>query len=310
MTLSTRHLGKVLQGAVSLLLIAFVVTRAGPASILEKMGEIDVGLLLTGFAVVLMQTTIAAFRWQKILRHLAIILSRAATMRAYFSAMFFNQLLPASLGGDLFKFIRIRSAGSTKSSALVAVLSERIFSLLSIVIMLVPALVLSVWTGRTEVFYFGLAAIAAVALGVGLLLAVDRFPSNSLRWVHPFLSIAGVLKDHLADLQLSLAVVSLSLVIQTMTVAYVLLMVRSLEVAADLAMVAAMVPFIFLAASVPVSLAGWGIREGAMVYGLGLANVGASTALAVSITLGFHLLLIGLLGAAVWLYDRHLERRG
>lgn len=159
------------------------------------------------------------------------------------------------------------------------------------------------WIFRLQV------ADASVALAAGALLVVDRLPAKwgSLRWLGPLLSVAGVLKDHFADWRISLAVVSMSLVIQTMTVFYVLLMVHSLEVAADLAMVAAMVPFIFLAASVPISLAGWGIREGAMVYGLGLANVGASTALAVSITLGFHLLLIGVAGAAVWLYDRHVH---
>jgi glycosyltransferase 2 family protein len=58
-------------------------------------------------------------------------------------------------------------------------------------------------------------------------------------------------------------------------------------------------------AMVPVSIAGWGVREGAMVYGLGLANVPREAALIVSIVVGLSLAAIGLAGGVVWLMQNN-----
>ena len=52
-----------------------------------------------------------------------------------------------------------------------------------------------------------------------------------------------------------------------------------------------------LAATVPISIAGWGIREGALVYLFGLYGVRPETAFAVSILFGFALTLSSAPGA-------------
>lgn len=307
MRLTTEHIGRVLQAVVSVALISIVITQAGFSSILEKMKEVEPALFGLGFCAVLTQTVLAAIRWHMILHHLEIFLTRVVCIRAYFCSMFFNQLLPASLGGDLFKFLRVHNKGHRKAKALVAVLSERLFSILSIILMAVPALVISVMGGYENVLYLGLILIVFTIGAIALTLSMARLPDDGRfrRIARPIISVAEVLKMHIRDMRLSIAAIGLSILIQTMTVIYVVVMVQSMEVAASPFVVAAMVPFIFLVASLPISLAGWGIREGAMVYGLGLANVSGSTALVVSIVLGLHLLLVGLLGGVVWLYERH-----
>jgi len=59
-----------------------------------------------------------------------------------------------------------------------------------------------------------------------------------------------------------------------------------------------------MAASIPISFAGWGVREGAMVVGLGFAGVSPSEALAISLLLGVTQFAIGLPGCAIWLFRR------
>jgi len=59
-------------------------------------------------------------------------------------------------------------------------------------------------------------------------------------------------------------------------------------------------PAVLLVSLAPVSIAGWGVREGAMVIGLGLYNVHAITALSISLLFGFVLVGVGLVGGLIW----------
>ena len=62
-----------------------------------------------------------------------------------------------------------------------------------------------------------------------------------------------------------------------------------------------LIPLVIMAAAVPLSIAGWGIREGAMIGALGLAGITTDKALAISILFGGANLLTNVVGGAVWL---------
>jgi uncharacterized membrane protein YbhN (UPF0104 family) len=65
------------------------------------------------------------------------------------------------------------------------------------------------------------------------------------------------------------------------------------------------IPFITLLMVVPISIAGWGVREGGMVVGLGYLGVVPEEALVLSILYGFSMLLIALPGGIGWLIRRY-----
>ena len=60
-------------------------------------------------------------------------------------------------------------------------------------------------------------------------------------------------------------------------------------------------PLVTLIMVIPISIAGWGIREGAMVVGLGYLGVIPESALALSVLYGLLLLTIALPGGLIWL---------
>ena len=62
-------------------------------------------------------------------------------------------------------------------------------------------------------------------------------------------------------------------------------------------------PVIALVASLPVSIGGWGVREGAFVYGLGLLGVPMETAFAISVQIGVISLMTTLLAGIPALFD-------
>jgi uncharacterized membrane protein YbhN (UPF0104 family) len=63
-------------------------------------------------------------------------------------------------------------------------------------------------------------------------------------------------------------------------------------------------PAVMLISMIPISIGGWGLREGAMVHGLGLLSIGADGALALSILLGLMIMAAGLPGGILWLMGK------
>jgi uncharacterized membrane protein YbhN (UPF0104 family) len=76
---------------------------------------------------------------------------------------------------------------------------------------------------------------------------------------------------------------------------------RALDVPAGFALCVAAVPPIVLLSTLPISLAGWGVRESAAVYVFGLAGIEAHEALALSIAFGLAQIAVGLPGLVHWL---------
>ncbi len=67
-------------------------------------------------------------------------------------------------------------------------------------------------------------------------------------------------------------------------------------------------PPVSLLTVLPISMAGWGVREAGMVAALAFAGVAANDALVVSILFGLLLMLISIPGGVFWLYThRHLQ---
>ncbi len=54
---------------------------------------------------------------------------------------------------------------------------------------------------------------------------------------------------------------------------------------------------------VPISIAGWGVREGAMVAAFAYAGLPQSDGLMVSLLFGISYLLLGVLGGGVWVLN-------
>jgi hypothetical protein len=78
---------------------------------------------------------------------------------------------------------------------------------------------------------------------------------------------------------------------------------RAAGVTAELATLLPVTLLVLLATAVPVSLAGWGPREGAAAWAVGAAGVGAADGVTVSVLYGAVVLVASLPGALVLLRD-------
>ena len=87
----------------------------------------------------------------------------------------------------------------------------------------------------------------------------------------------------------------------------VFVVARGIGVEVSLGQMAVLVPPVILVATLPISVAGWGVREGAMVTALGFVGVVPADAFAVSVIFGLALIVVALPGGALWLIG--LRRR-
>ena len=88
----------------------------------------------------------------------------------------------------------------------------------------------------------------------------------------------------------------LAIIVHTLSAVAMVVLASGLGLPLTLLDCVLLIPPITLLAAVPVSISGWGVREGVMVGALSLLGIRPEPALALSILLGFGVLANGLIG--------------
>jgi glycosyltransferase 2 family protein len=150
-----------------------------------------------------------------------------------------------------------------------------------------------------------LAVLVIGLLGLVALVSLDRLPRPllRLRLMTPFAELSRASRRLFTDPARCGAVLGLSVITIALTVLSFKFVGDAVGSRLPVGSWMIIVPPVTLIQLVPVSLAGWGVREAALVLALGSFGVPAEAALATSILLGFSLILVGLPGGLIWLAD-------
>lgn len=310
------HLALAFKLLVSLGLLALVAQSVD----LRSVGGLLLGLpLWAGLAAVagmLGVTLASALRWWLILRALGTPLPFGRATSLMFIGSFFSQVLPTSVGGDAVRIWQATRAGLPFKRAFSGVSLERVSGLLAVVLMVAGGVL---WLGSAieppALRLLLLAALPALLAGLALLCLLDRLPQalgRRLRRLAPLGHLLDLLDVMAADGRrvllspvLSLVLLLLSAAAQLCSVATVLALARGFGLDLGWTEALAVVPAVILITFIPLSFAGWGVREGASVVMLGLVGIGADHALAISVLFGLALLVAVLPGLALWLKGGH-----
>ena len=95
-----------------------------------------------------------------------------------------------------------------------------------------------------------------------------------------------------------------SIAINLLNIVIFFAIANSLNIALGLFNCLVLLPPVFFMSMLPISISGWGVREGTAILALGLVGIPASQALAISVTFGLGLMLISLPGGALWIMSR------
>lgn len=271
-----------------------------------RIAVIDPALFAIAAAGELLSIAVATLRWLLVLSGVGVTLGFAPALAIVFIGIFFNQALPSNLGGDAMRVWRLFRLGSTLGRAFGSVMLDRVVALVSL------ALVVALGLAATPGLIFDRVALAAlwgaivlVLAGLGLLLVFDRM-LPSFRRILPrrLLDAAAALgRDARAVLlnpRIAPAVLGISMANHVLTVGIVYALAAGLGIEVAFGALVALVPPVILISMLPISFAGWGVREGAMIAALRYAGMPAGEALALSVAFGLVVLLCSLPGAAIW----------
>ncbi len=295
-----------LKLAASCLLIWLVLRGVEFDQLVGALRNVDVGGLAAAWAMLAALWFTQAYRWRVITRALSQPLAYRDAVLAVIVGQFFNQSLPSTVGGDVMRVWRAQRAGMTFGGAVNSVLIDRGVALVALLLLVAISLPVAQARIADPVARAGLWLVIGLgAGGLGLALSMDRLPLPApLARLRPVAAVAALARDvrrvFFAPATISV-VLAVSMVSHLVVVASVLMIARALAIPVGFLDCLILVPPVLMVAAVPISVAGWGLREGAMVTAFAFVGVAAPQALALSLLLGLVLLLVGAVGAPVWL---------
>jgi hypothetical protein len=294
------------KGCVSAGLVAWLISKVGLASVWQQAQGLRPDMAAVAILLMLVQIFLGALRWGVLLRALAGPVSGRQTLSVYWISNFFAQVLPGAVGGDAVRMWFTRKAGLPLSAAIDSVLLERGITVLALVCLVVatqPFLLARV-PGIPGSWIFP-ALLALGFLSVAALCVLDRLPERfrHLRVVRGLAQLAVDSRRVFFAPRFGLFALVVALIgnINLALSAYFLARGLGLDVAAVDCMV--LIPPIILIMTLPISIAGWGLREGAMVTAFGFLGIAPGPALTLSVLYGFVSLLAALPGGAVFLFS-------
>lgn len=275
---------------------------ADVATHLDSISPIWLGatVLLTYFG-----TSLSALRWWLILTAVGRPLPVAKLLRYVLIGFFFNQALPSTVGGDAMRVLLGTRAGLPVDVAVRSVLAERLIGLF--VLLLLCLFGLPTIMRHFEMDYHAW-VLAAVVLGGLAGMVAALFLINVSDWLRRFRLgrlLHNLARDVIAVMvrRHSLALVAaISLVGQVAGCLAIWTIARGLGAPLGIADTLRVVPIVFVLLMVPVSIAGWGLRESMLLVGLGIVGLGAGEAVLTSLLFGLCNLFSSFLGGALWLF--------
>jgi uncharacterized membrane protein YbhN (UPF0104 family) len=256
---------------------------------------------------------VGAVRWHGLVVGAGVSVGLWAAARAYLIGVFLNNFLFTSFGGDAARTWLVGRSERRFARVLISVAVDRASALGCLVVIAWAAIALNASAVPLPLMT-GLAALTIVgALLTGLLVALARFPRGLSTPMPAVVARAAgeartAVDAYRGKWRLAAQAFVLGCVFQLLGLGATWMLARSIELPLPFALAAAVVPLVLLVMLVPVSVAGWGVREGGFVGFLAVAGVGATDALLLSLLSATALAVASLPGALVMLSPRPASR--
>ncbi len=313
-----RHLSTALKVAVSAGLVLLLLSRTGVAEIGHTLASAHIGWLVIGLLLGIVAAMLQANQWRGLLAAYGVPLTYWRSLRLDTAARLFDAALPTSIGGDV---VRVRLASTRRGDAPAAALAVALRRVLQVPgLLLVIAIALA---ASWHLDYSGpIRAISLAGLGAGAVVGAVvivlrrtgghrrmRLPRKLEQVRHDLTRARHESADGTRPFRRALArgllfwcVVALS---QTC-------FIHAVGIDAPLEYSVAVVACVNAISMLPISVGGYGLREGAFgallgvgglgVGGLGVGGVGTvAQGTAVGLILSAQTLAFGLIGAVVYL---------
>jgi uncharacterized membrane protein YbhN (UPF0104 family) len=275
----------------------------------EIVTHLSLPLLAAGAMALLATSPFGALRWHIVLAAETTSPGAWTLLKIVLVGFFFNQVLASGVGGDAVRAWRCHRLGIGAGAAIRSLLLDRISGYIVTVVLFAAGLPVLLHILPDARQRYGIVLLLGAALcGLLALFLMDYLPRRLLRF-RLFAELAELSRQGrrlFARPARSGAVLSLGAATVGLTILAFMLVAGSLGVDLPFSSWVVIVPPVSLIQLVPVSLAGWGVRELGFVVVLAGFGIPAETALAASLLVGMCMIVVGLPGGLVWLTGRDI----
>jgi glycosyltransferase 2 family protein len=292
---------------VSLALLYLALRGINFAGIQARLSQIKLLWIGLGVLVAILQILLGALRWREIsiLSHAP--LTDLQAFRYNMIGAFFNQTLPSSIGGDAVRLWLVNRTGAGWRAATYSILTDRAVGLIALALIIVGSLpwsygMIADSNGRLALVFVDFAALFG---GLGFLV-LGRLPWSWLKrwWPTRHVRACSVIANQVIfNRKTGPKIAVLSLSIHVLAVVIVWCAVRSIDATGGFEQLFMLTPPIMLITMVPISIAGWGVREATMMVAFGYAGLAQADGTMVSILFGVVYFIVGALGGLVWIFS-------
>jgi glycosyltransferase 2 family protein len=292
---------------VSAALLVWIFNRVDTAEPSMRIGGGDWGPILLVWLVQSLLPFVQAERWRLIAATLGAKPRFSVAAKNVYVGQFFNQVLPSAIGGDAVRVWKLTRFMPVEA-ALSSVALDRIVALLAVPVILAIGSGMLARIVPEGPFRWTLYALTGAAIcGLALLLSADRIPLPGVlrrsRLVAVVLATPKSARMLFTNPGCLLRTMLLSIIIHAGVGTSLWILARNFVADAPIAPFLLLAPIVTLVTAIPISVGGWGVREGAMVTALGLVNIQPSIALTISIQFGLIMMVVGLPGGVLTFFD-------
>jgi glycosyltransferase 2 family protein len=274
---------RLLKFGVSGGLIVYLLNRFGIEKIIRELGSADTFWLAAAVLFFIGSHLVGSCQWWALLRWEGTRIAWPRVLSFYFVGLFFNNFLISNLGGDLFRMMDIRRSTHNTAAAVSTVFLDRFLGLFILSSMAVAAFVFLAISKSAPMRLDGLFVILAAGWLMMIVFLFDkRLTRPFARIIRKWLPENFALKSREIYLiihhfgrqrRLLSQLLGLSCIIQGLRIMAHYAVARSLGVHISPAVFFLFVPIIAIAAALPVSLGGVGLREQMGVILLGSVGI-------------------------------------
>ena len=260
----------ILRIGLSITLMVFLLRLIDRQDFMQLFTRMNAGLFIVGASLYLLAVILSAFRWQLVLRADGVNVRFRHLVEINLVGMMFTNFLPTAVGGDVARVYEYSQQSDQNTQAVSTVLVDRMFGLISMVVMAVIALAVGFQYAGQPIVLIVVAAIVIV-IAIFWILFFNKDFVRKFLWVFKlpllgrFEAQARTMYQSINSLRsqkgLVISTIIVSTILQGIEVISVLFIARALNIGIAAVYFFIFLPLIWLVTMVPLSLNGLGIRE-------------------------------------------------
>ena len=296
-----------LRLAAGVTVLWFLWRQVGAAPFEDGLRAVTWPAVVAAATLTALTTVCSAWRWRVVARALGVDLGLPGAVRAYYRSLFLNSVLVGGVLGDVHRAVRHGRRAGDVVLGLRAVAWERLCGQV-IQAMVTAVVLLTLPSPVRPALPYVMAGVAGVA-GCAVLVVRGAARRGRSRLTRAARAVSADFRHGLLapDVWPQLALTSM-LVVAGHTVTFVIA-ARVAGCTAPLGELVALLMVVQTAVVIPLSIGGWGLREGAAAWAFAAAGLGAATGVTVATLYAVLMLAAVAPGAGLLLGDAVRRRR-